>query len=67
MIRIFFIVLAVFSLNLSAQESKRAMPGGVNSFRAEVAKQVDLSDFVWNEPFKLVVTFVVSKEGKWKI
>ncbi|WP_083996758.1 energy transducer TonB [Chryseobacterium sp. BLS98] len=64
MTRIFFIVLAVFSLSLSAQESERAMPGGINSFRTEVAKQIDLSDFVWNEPFKLVVTFIVSKEGK---
>ncbi len=41
MTRIFFIVLAVFSLSLSAQESEQAMPGGINSFRAEVAKQIE--------------------------
>lgn len=62
-------LFTLFSLNLSAQEtvpnsSEKAMPGGMNSFRAEVAKQIDLSDFVWNEPFRLVVTFFVSKEGK---
>ncbi len=69
MIRILFLLLTVFSLKLSAQEtaqntSNKSMPGGLNSFRAEVAKQIDLSDFVWNEPFNLVVTFVVSKDGK---
>jgi TonB family protein len=69
MIRILFALLVIFSLKLSGQEamqgsSKEAMPGGINSFRAEVAKQIDLSDFIWNEPFKLVVTFFVSKEGK---
>ncbi|WP_076553168.1 energy transducer TonB [Chryseobacterium ureilyticum] len=62
-------LFALFSLNLSAQEavknsSDKAMPGGMNSFRAEVAKQIDLSDFIWKEPFRLVVTFIVSKEGK---
>ncbi|WP_228377899.1 energy transducer TonB [Chryseobacterium luteum] len=40
------------------------LPGGINSFRAEVAKQIDLNGFVWTQPFKLVVNFSVSKEGK---
>lgn len=69
MIRILFLLLTMFSLKVSGQEatqnsSDKSMPGGLNSFRAEVAKQIDLSDFIWNEPFKLVVTFNVSKEGK---
>lgn len=62
-------LFTLFSLNLFAQETvknsyEREMPGGMNSFRAEVAKQIDLSGFVWNEPFNLVVNFTVSKEGK---
>ncbi|GEN71757.1 energy transducer TonB [Chryseobacterium lathyri] len=69
MIRMLFALLVIFSLKLSGQEavqnsSKEAMPGGMNSFRAEVAKQIDLSGFVWTQPFKLVVNFSVSKEGK---
>ncbi|HCA09000.1 MAG TPA: hypothetical protein DEO71_17645 [Chryseobacterium sp.] len=40
------------------------MPGGMGRFRAEVARQIDISDFVWNTPFKLVVTFAVSNEGE---
>ena len=56
MIRMLFALLVIFSLKLSGQEavqnsSKEAMPGGMNSFRAEVAKQIDLSGFLWTQPF----------------
>lgn len=37
--------------------------GGVNSFRAEVAKRIDLSGFEWKSGFKLVVVFVVERDG----
>ncbi|WP_347216218.1 TonB family protein [Chryseobacterium sp.] len=62
-------LLILFSLNVYAQETvknshEKAMPGGMTKFREEVAKQIDLSGFVWNEPFSLVATFTVSKEGK---
>ena len=62
-------LFTLFSLNLFAQETvqnspEKAMPGGIGRFREEVAKQIDLSGFVWNEPFNLVATFTVSKEGK---
>lgn len=39
-------------------------PGGINAFRQEVAKNIDLNGFIWKEPFKLVVRFVVNGEGK---
>ncbi|MDR6921539.1 MULTISPECIES: energy transducer TonB [Chryseobacterium] len=66
-VRILIFFLTVFSLNIKAQEKisdSIKKPGGLGVFRTEVAKQIDLSDFVWKEPFKLVVTFTVSKEGK---
>lgn len=43
---------------------KGGMPGGVNAFRAEVSKNIDLSGFVWDKAFQLVVTFVINREGK---
>ncbi|MET3537755.1 energy transducer TonB [Chryseobacterium limigenitum] len=45
-------------------DKKDGLPGGINSFRAEVVRNVDLRGFKWSEPFKLVVTFVVNREGK---
>lgn len=49
---------------IAAFGKKDGLPGGVNAFRSEVAKNVDLSGFIWKQPFKLVVTFVVNREGK---
>ncbi|MBK1894932.1 energy transducer TonB [Chryseobacterium paridis] len=43
---------------------KEGMPGGINAFRAEVVKNIDLRGFVWNKAFQLVVTFVINREGK---
>lgn len=40
------------------------LPGGIKSFREEVAKRIDLSGFTWTQPFKLVVAFSVSKVGE---
>lgn len=69
MTRILYLFAFLLFVTLSGQENgkdslNRAMPGGKGSFRADVEKQIDLSDFIWNEPFKLVVKFQVSKEGK---
>lgn len=44
--------------------NREGLSGGVNAFRAEVGRNVDLRGFIWNKPFKLVVTFVVNREGK---
>ncbi|MDQ1159863.1 TonB family protein [Chryseobacterium sp. SORGH_AS 447] len=40
------------------------LPGGINKFREEVAKRIDVDGFVWQKPFKIVVVFVVTREGK---
>ena len=40
------------------------LPGGINAFRQEVTKKVDLSGFSWTNSFTVVLSFVVSKEGK---
>lgn len=41
-----------------------SLAGGVNAFRQEVVKRVDLRGYQWNKPFKMLVTFVVNKEGE---
>lgn len=69
MIRVLSLFVFLLFVKLSGQENgkdslNRAMPGGMGAFRADVEKQIDLSDFIWNEPFNLVVKFQVSKEGK---
>lgn len=43
---------------------EEGLPGGINNFRNEVVRHVDLRGFEWNQPFRLVVVFVVNKEGK---
>lgn len=40
------------------------LPGGINKFREEVAKRINVDGFVWQKPFKIVVIFVVTREGK---
>lgn len=45
-------------------EKMATFPGGMNAFRQEIVKNVDLDGFTWKVPFKLVVKFVVNKEGK---
>lgn len=40
------------------------LAGGVNAFRQEVVKRVDLRGYQWDKPFKMLVTFVVNKEGE---
>ncbi|WP_175550346.1 energy transducer TonB [Chryseobacterium vrystaatense] len=69
MIRVLSLFVFLLFVKLSGQENgkdslNRAMPGGMGAFRADVEKQIDLSDFIWNEPFNLVVKFQISKEGK---
>lgn len=44
--------------------SFESLPRGVNKFREEVAKRIDLRGFEWKSAFKLVVTFVVERDGK---
>lgn len=40
------------------------IPDGINKFRDEVVKKIDLNGFKWDKGFKLVVVFVVNEEGK---
>lgn len=39
-------------------------PGGVNKFREEIAKRIDLSGYQWKKAFTVVFSFVVNEEGK---
>jgi len=39
-------------------------PGGVNSFRQEVVKRIDLSGYNWKSSFTVEFSFVVNEEGK---
>lgn len=49
--------------NLDAAETN-GLPGGVNQFRAEVSKKINLDGFNWEKPFLLTVLFVINREGK---
>lgn len=40
------------------------LPGGINAFRKELVKRIDLRGYQWNKTFKMVVSFVVNKEGE---
>lgn len=44
--------------------SFESLPGGINKFREEVAKRIDLRGFEWKSVFKLVVIFVVERDGR---
>nr|WP_314493903.1 energy transducer TonB [uncultured Chryseobacterium sp.] len=50
-----------------SQEAEPAMleglPGGINKFRAEVVKKINLYGFQWKQGFKLVALFTVNREG----
>lgn len=39
------------------------MPDGINKFRGEVVKRIDLTGYKWDKGFQLVVDFVVNAEG----
>ncbi|WP_326981681.1 energy transducer TonB [Chryseobacterium sp. MYb264] len=39
------------------------LPGGINQFRKEVGKKINLDGFQWKEAFKLVAIFVVKADG----
>lgn len=39
-------------------------PGGVNKFREEVAKRIDLSGYNWKSSFTVEFSFVVDTNGK---
>ena len=40
------------------------LPGGINQFRTEVSKKINLDGFNWEKPFQLAVIFIINKEGK---
>lgn len=44
--------------------SFESLPGGINKFREEVARRIDLRGFEWKSAFKLVVIFVVERDGR---
>lgn len=39
------------------------LPGGVNKFRSEVVKKINLDGFQWKQSFKMVAMFTVNAEG----
>jgi TonB family protein len=39
-------------------------PGGVNKFREEIAKRIDLSGYQWKQGFTVIFSFVVNADGK---
>lgn len=39
------------------------LPGGINKFRSEVVKKINLDGFQWKQSFKMVVIFTVNAEG----
>jgi len=39
------------------------LPGGINKFRSEVVKKINLSGFQWKQSFKMVAFFTVNTEG----
>ena len=45
------------------QETLPEFPGGINAFRTEVANNVDLSIFTYDQAFRLEVMFIVEKDG----